>query len=450
METNKIWDKGYAINRQVEIFTVGSDRELDLHLAMYDIIGSMAHAVMLSKSGLISKTEAGKILKVLRSLYNKSFKNEIKIEEKVEDIHSQIEIILTEKLGSTGQKIHTGRSRNDQVLTDLRLYYRDQITGIAEKAGILASELLNKAEQYSNDFMPGYTHMQIAMISSYGLWFASWAESLINDLLFLQTAYTLNNQNPLGTAAGYGTNLPVNRELTTELLGFSDMNIVSPYAQLSRIKNDIVLADSLASIAWTLGKMCTDIILYSNQNFAFFKLKDDFTTGSSIMPQKKNPDIAEVLRARCNRIQSLPAEIKLMSSNLNSGYHRDMQLLKESVIPSINSMKECLQISHMMIKGISVNPTILRDPLYNPLLSTNEVNRLVIKGVPFREAYKKVAATIGKQEFSIPALNEYTHTGSPGNPGVDILSEKLKSIAKNFPRPDWDAVVMKIIAAGKE
>ncbi|MCD4770236.1 MAG: argininosuccinate lyase [Bacteroidales bacterium] len=442
---NKLWDKGIKLNKKVEEFTIGSDQTIDLCLAKWDIIGSMAHAVMLNQVGLLSNKEVKSLLQVLDSLYKRAIDNKLNIGPGVEDIHSQIEIELTKELGDTGKKIHTGRSRNDQILVDIRLFYRDEIARIAKLVTRLSTLLLEKAEKYKDTLMPGYTHMQIAMVSSFGLWFASWAESLSNDLIILQSARRLNNHNPLGTAAGYGTNLPVNREITTDLLEFEEMNVISSYAQFSRVKSDLALANAIAAIGFTLSKMSSDLVLFTGQNFSFFSLDDEFTTGSSIMPQKKNPDILEIIRGRCNRLQALPGEISLMQVNLNSGYHRDMQLLKETVLPSIQTIKECLSITTMVIENINVNPDLLNDEKYQPLLSTNKVNDLVKKGMPFREAYQQVGDQIGKINFNHPDITGYTHQGSIGNLCLEKIRSRIETLLPELSSPEADQLAAKIL-----
>lgn len=442
---NKLWDKGVKLNKKVEEFTIGNDQTNDLCLARWDIIGSMAHAVMLNQAELLTNEELKSLLKVLNSLYYRAINNKLNIGPGVEDIHSQIEIELTKELGDTGKKIHAGRSRNDQVLVDIRLFNRNEIAEIAKLVAQLSTLLLEKAEEYKDTLMPGYTHTQIAMVSSFGLWFASWAESLGNDLILLQSARKLNNHNPLGTAAGYGTNLPVNREVTTALLEFEEMNVISSYAQLSRVKSDLALTNAIASIGFTLGKMSSDLVLYTGQNFSFFSLNDEFTTGSSIMPQKKNPDILEIIRGKCNRLQSLPGEILMMQVNLTSGYNRDMQLLKEIVLPSVNTIKECLSITSMVIENINVNPDLLNDNRYQPLLSTNKVNDLVKQGIPFREAYQQVADQIGKVKFNPPDISGYTHQGSIGNLCLERIRSRIETLLSELSSPEADQLAAKIL-----
>ncbi len=441
----KTWDKGADFNKEVERFTIGQDSKLDLRLAVWDILGTAAHARMLNKSGLLNDSELGMIIKVLSNLYTRAETGSLKIEEGVEDIHSQLEILLTNELGETGEKIHAGRSRNDQVLTDIRLFLRYELSSIAGTVSALAISLLTKAETNKNILMPGYTHSMIAMISSYGMWFASWAESLTDDLLVIENAIKLNNRNPLGSAAGYGTNLPVDRDMTCSLLEFEGLNIVSSYCQLSRIKSDIATISSISAAAFTLSRMSADLILYSGQNYSFFSLPDSLTTGSSIMPQKKNPDVLELIRAKCNRLISRQNEMMLMVSNLNTGYHRDMQLLKEIVIPAIDELNDCLKIMSLVADSVNINPEIFNNPLYQPLFSTNEVNRLVREGVPFRQAYRQVSKHALSASYDVPAVSEYTHQGSIGNLCTERIRDRINEIAARINIPDSDRLADKLL-----
>ena len=441
----KIWDKGVKLDDEIERFTIGSDDILDLKLAGWDIIATAAHVRMLKETGLIKNEELMSVLHALGSLYKKYEKGDFKIDPGVEDIHSQIEIDLTRKLGDTGRKIHAGRSRNDQVLTDIRLYLRDELFKIAGEVSSLTSLLLSKAGDYKDALMPGYTHSMIAMVSSYGMWFASWAESLTDDLLVIENAIKLNNRNPLGSAAGYGTNLPVDRDKTCSLLEFEELNVISSYCQLSRIKSDLAAINALSAVAFSISKISAEIILYSGQNYSFFTLPDNITTGSSIMPQKKNPDVLELTRARCNRIMSKQNEVLLMLTNLNSGYHRDMQLLKEIIIPSVDDLNDCLRMINIVVESVSINTDILNDPLYQPLLSTNEVNRLVKAGVPFRQAYREVAESYSSARYELPSVNEFTHQGSIGNLCLDRIKERIKKITGRIKIPDSDQLAEKLL-----
>jgi len=440
----KTWDKGGKLDKDIERFTIGKDNILDLRLAGWDIIATAAHVRMLKETGLLKNEELSSILRTLNLLYEKYEKGDLKIEEGVEDIHSQIEIELTKKLGTTGEKTHAGRSRNDQVLTDMRLYLRYELSSIAGEISSLASILLSRAEDSKDVLMPGYTHSMIAMVTSFGMWFASWAESLTDDLLAIEHAIRLNNRNPLGSAAGFGTNLPIDRDITCSLLEFEELNIISSYCQLSRIKSDMTAINALAAAALSLSKLSAELILYSGQNFSFFTLPDNITTGSSIMPQKKNPDVLELVRAKCNRIMSKPNEVLLMLTNLNSGYHRDMQLLKEAIIPSFDELDDCLRMISIVIKSLSINKTVLHDPLYQPLLSTNEVNRLVRDGVPFRQAYRQVAKSYSSSEYDLPSLSEFTHQGSIGNLCTDRIKARIEKIKGRISIPDMPQLAEKL------
>lgn len=431
----KIWDKGTVINPAVEKFTVGNDMTYDMMMAGWDITATLAHARMLGSVGLIEQNEFISLADVLSSLFDTIEKDQLDLPANAEDIHSVIESELISVLGDTGRKIHAGRSRNDQVLTASRLYMRDQMSGVAGKVAILSDLLVGRAQHYSDVLMPGYTHMQIAMLSTFGMWFGSYAESLADDLLVLRSAWDVNNRNPLGTAAGYGSDLPVDRDLTTELLEFDGLNLISPYAQLSRGKVERTVASALSSVAYTLSRMAADIVLYNGQNFGFFTLPEGMTTGSSIMPQKKNPDVVELIRGRCNRIQAIPNEITLLMANMPSGYHRDTQLLKEILFPAFRELISCLDMAIMLIRSIDVNRNLLSSNLYNPLLSTNEVNRLVKEGVPFREAYRRVSAVIDTTTFPAPELSSYTHKGSPGNLCLEEITGRTATLRQHFISP---------------
>jgi argininosuccinate lyase len=411
----KLWDKGVEPEKQMEAFTVGKDRELDLFLAPWDIIGSIAHAKMLASTGLISKKELEQLVPELVILYRQAKNGLFIIDESSEDVHSQVEKILTSKLGEAGKKIHTGRSRNDQVLLDLRLFAREQLKLINEEVNELFNFLIFLSNKNKDVLMPGYTHMQAAMPSSFGLWFGAFAESLTDDMIQLAAAYKLVNQNPLGSAAGYGSSFPLDRELTTRLLGFDDLNYNSVYAQMTRGKMEKTIAFSLASIASTLAKLAMDMTLFVSQNFAFVSLPDELTTGSSIMPHKKNPDAFELIRAKCNKIQALPNEIAFISNNLSTGYHRDFQILKESIIPAFSELISCIKITRLMLSGIKVNKEILKDEKYLYIYSVEKINKLVTNGTSFRDAYKEVAKSIADGTFTPEKELHHTHAGSLGN-----------------------------------
>ena len=391
---SKLWEKNTEVNQEIEKFTVGRDRELDLYLARYDVLGSMAHITMLESIGLLGKDEQPVLLEELRRIHADIEAGRFIIEEGVEDVHSQVELLLTRKLGDVGKKIHSGRSRNDQVLVDLKLFTRAQLQDIAEEVRVLFEELQAQSERYKGVLMPGYTHLQVAMPSSFGLWFGAYAESLVDDLLFLQAAYKMTNRNPLGSAAGYGSSFPLNRTLTTELLGFDSMNYNVVYAQMGRGKMERNVAFALAGIAGTLSKLAFDACLFNSQNFGFVKLPDNCTTGSSIMPHKKNPDVFELTRAKCNKIQALPQQIILIMNNLPCGYFRDLQIIKEVFLPAFEELKDCLRMAAYIINKIQVNEHILDDPKYDNMFSVEEVNRLATGGMPFRDAYKKVGLDI--------------------------------------------------------
>ena len=411
----KLWEKNVQMTAEIERFTVGRDREMDLYLAPHDVLGSMAHATMLETIGLLTAQELELLLAELKTIYATAERGEFVIEEGVEDVHSQVELMLTRRLGDVGKKIHSGRSRNDQVLLDLKLFTRTQLHEIAQQVYQLFQELQAQSERYKNVLMPGYTHLQIAMPSSFGLWFGAYAESLADDMLFLQAAYKLCNRNPLGSAAGYGSSFPLNRTLTTELLGFDSMNYNVVYAQMGRGKMERNVAFALASIAGTISKLAFDACMFNSQNFGFVKLPADCTTGSSIMPHKKNPDVFELTRAKCNKIQSLPQQIMLIMNNLPSGYFRDLQIIKEVFLPAFQELKDCLQMTTYIVNRIEVNEHILDDPRYDYIFSVEEVNRLAASGMPFRDAYKKVGLDIEAGRFQPCKEVHHTHEGSLGN-----------------------------------
>ncbi len=428
----KIWDKGFAVDKRIEEFTIGRDRELDVWLASFDVLGSMAHSRMLHKIGLLEKNELAQLLDGLKGIYQQVEAGEFEIEEGIEDVHSQVELMLTRKLGDIGKKVHSGRSRNDQVLLDLRLYIRHEIQSLVELSQQLFKTLISLSEQYKNVLMPGYTHTQVAMPSSFGLWFGAFAESLVDDMLLMQAAFRISNQNPLGSAAGYGSSFPLDRTMTTQLLGFEAMSYNVVYAQMGRGKVEKTVSFALASLAATLGKMAADVCLYMSQNFGFISLPDHLTTGSSIMPHKKNPDVFELMRAKANKLQALPNEIAMVVGNLTSGYHRDLQLVKESFLPAIEDLKNCLGIADYMLQHVQVNNNILDDEKYKYLFSVEAVNEEVLLGIPFRDAYKKIGAQIGDGSFQITRDLNHTHEGSLGNLCNDKIEAKMQQVIAQF------------------
>ncbi|MDY4614523.1 MAG: argininosuccinate lyase [Bacteroidaceae bacterium] len=411
----KLWDKGFSTAQEIERFTVGRDREMDLYLAESDVMGSMAHITMLESIGLLTSDELKTLLHELRAIRKEILEGKFTIEEGVEDVHSQIELMLTRRLGDMGKKIHSGRSRNDQVLVDLKLFTRRQLQLVAEDVRTLFGELQAQSERYKQVLMPGYTHLQVAMPSSFGLWFGAYAESLVDDMMFLQAAFRMANRNPLGSAAGYGSSFPLNRTMTTQLLGFESMDYNVVYAQMGRGKMERNVAFALASVAGTLSKLAFDACLFNSQNFAFVKLPDECTTGSSIMPHKKNPDVFELTRAKCNKIQALPQQIMLIMNNLPSGYFRDLQIIKEVFLPCFQELRDCLSMVTYIIQRIKVNEHILDDPRYDLMFSVEEVNRLATEGMPFRDAYKKVGMDIQAGNFKPHKEVHHTHEGSIGN-----------------------------------
>ena len=428
----KLWEKNVQVDRDIEKFTVGKDREMDLFLARYDILGSIAHITMLESIGLLTCDELDRLVEELRRIYVIAEKGEFVIEDGVEDVHSQVELMLTRKLGDIGKKIHSGRSRNDQVLVDLKLFTRSEIKELVTLCYRLFNILVDQSEKYKNVLMPGYTHLQIAMPSSFGLWFGAYAESLVDDLTVLQAAYRVCNRNPLGSAAGYGSSFPLNRTMTTRLLGFDSMDYNVVYAQMGRGKTERIVASAMASIAATLSKLAFDACLFNSQNFGFIKLPDEYTTGSSIMPHKKNPDVFELTRARCNKIQALPYEITLISNNLPSGYFRDLQIIKEAFLPSFSNLKECLVMVTQMMTHLTVNQHILDDDKYKLIFSVEEVNRLTLSGVPFRDAYKKVGLDIEAGKFDHDKEVHHSHEGSIGNLCNDRIQLLMQQIIDGF------------------
>ena len=428
----KLWSKGFEINKEIERFTVGKDREMDLYLAKYDVMGSMAHITMLNSIGLIGDDELPVLLRELRKIYDICEKGEFRIEDDIEDVHSQVELMLTRALGDMGKKIHSGRSRNDQVLVDLKLFTRAALREIVEETKTLFDELIQKSEQYKNVLMPGYTHLQIAMPSSFGLWFGAYAESLCDDMVMLNAAWNVSNQNPLGAAAGYGSSFPLNRTLTTQLLGFDDLNYNVVYAQMGRGKTERIIGFALASLGETIGRLAMDACLYNSQNFGFVHLPKTMTTGSSIMPHKKNPDVFELIRAHCNKIQGVPNTIRLITGNLPSGYFRDMQIIKEVFVPVFAEMNDILDITAYAIENMEVERDLMKDPKYKLAFSVEEVNRLASSGVPFRDAYKQVGMAIERGEFNFHGELHHTHEGSIGNLCNDKIAEKMQRVVDKF------------------
>lgn len=427
----KLWQKDKVALAAVEQFTVGNDRELDLQLAPFDVLGSIAHVTMLASVGLLEATEKDLLVKELQAIY-KSIDEKFKLEEGVEDIHSQVELMLTQKLGDVGKKIHSARSRNDQVLVDLKLFLRSEIEKLVHTVKPFFDLLIAQSEKHTTDLLPGYTHLQLAMPSSFGLWFGAYAESLVDDLITLQAAFEVVNKNPLGSAAGYGSSFPVNRTMTTELLGFEDLNYNVVYAQMGRGKTERIVAAAMANIAATLSKLSMDACLFLNQNFSFVSFPDELTTGSSIMPHKKNPDVFELIRSHCNRIQALPNEIMLMTTNLPSGYHRDLQLLKEHLFPAFKNLTDCIEMAGLMLSNIQVKPNLLEDEKYKFLFSVEEVNKLVLQGVPFRDAYKKVGMDIEQNNFTYNTTVDHTHEGSIGNLCHEQICRNMDAVLQRF------------------
>ncbi|MBE6256495.1 MAG: argininosuccinate lyase [Prevotella sp.] len=428
----KLWEKNFEINKEIERFTVGRDREMDLYLAKYDVLGSMAHITMLESIGLLGSDELPQLLDALKDIYALCERGEFRIEDDVEDVHSQVELLLTRRLGDMGKKIHSGRSRNDQVLVDLKLFTRHELIDIAAEVKSLFDELIAKSNQYRDVLMPGYTHLQIAMPSSFGLWFGAYAESLADDMLFLQAAYKMTNRNPLGSAAGYGSSFPLNRTMTTELLGFDSMDYNVVYAQMGRGKMERNVGFAIATIAGTLAKLAFDACLFNSQNFAFVKLPKECTTGSSIMPHKKNPDVFELIRAKSNKLQALPQQVTLIMNNLPVGYFRDLQIIKEVFLPAFGELKDCLQMAAYIINRIEVNEHILDNPMYDPIFSVEEVNRLAASGMPFRDAYKKVGLDIEAGTFKASRDIHHTHEGSIGNLCNDRIEALMQQTLDGF------------------
>jgi argininosuccinate lyase len=434
----KLWDKNIKVDAAIEKFTVGKDREMDLYLARADVLGSMAHITMLESIGLLSQDELSALLSALRNIYKTVLSGDFTIEDGVEDVHSQVELLLTRQLGDTGKKIHSGRSRNDQVLLDLKLFTREAVRNLVGNVGELIDILLERSEKYRDILLPGYTHLQIAMPSSFGLWFGSYAESLTDDLQLLLAAYKVCNRNPLGSAAGYGSSFPLNRQMTTDLLGFDSMNYNVVYAQMGRGKMERTVGFAMAGVAASISKMAFDACLYNSQNFGFIRLPDEFTTGSSIMPHKKNPDVFELTRAKCNLIQGIPQQIMLISGNLPSGYFRDLQMTKEVFLPAFGELNDCIRMAGWMMRSVEVNEHIMDDKKYDLLFSVDKVNELAMKGVPFRDAYKQVAMEIESGRFSADKKALHTHEGSIGNLCNDKIAALKDEIIGAF---DFDKII---------
>ena len=428
----KLWEKSVHVTEEIDRFTVGHDRELDLYLAKYDVLGSMAHVTMLHSIGLIADEELPVLLRELRAIYQVAESGDFVIEDGIEDVHSQVELMLTRKLGDMGKKIHRGRSRNDQVLVDLKLFTRDKIREVAEAVRDLFAELQQQSERYKNVLMPGYTHLQVAMPSSFGLWFGAYAESLADDMLLLEAAYRMTNRNPLGSAAGYGSSFPLNRTMTTELLGFDSMDYNVVYAQMGRGKNERNVAFALAGIAGTVAKLAFDACMFNSQNFGFVRLPDECTTGSSIMPHKKNPDVFELIRARCNKLQALPTQVVMIMNNLPSGYFRDLQEIKEVFLPAFDQLLSCLRMATYIVARMRVNEHILDDARYDLMFSVEEVNRLASEGMPFRDAYKKVGLDIEAHQFTPNKEIHHTHEGSIGNLCNDRIAALMQATYARF------------------
>jgi len=442
----KLWQKDKTSLKVVEKFTIGRDQEMDMYMARFDVLGSLAHIKMLQSIDLLTKNELDVLSAELKNIYDKITGGEFVLEEGVEDIHSQVELELTKKRGEVGKKIHSGRSRNDQVLLDVKLYLRHEIEGVVAEVKKLFDLLILQSEKFKDDLLPGYTHLQLAMPSSFGLWFGAYAESLVDDVVTLEAAYHIVNKNPLGSAAGYSSSFPLNRKMTTELLGFEDLNYNVVYAQMGRGKSERIVAGALANIAATLAKMSMDACLFLNQNFGFISFPDELTTGSSIMPHKKNPDVFELIRARCNQMLALPNDITLTTANLPSGYHRDLQLLKEVLFPAIQNLKDCLQMAHLMLSNISVKQNILADEKYKYLFSVEEVNKLVLSGMPFRDAYKKVGLDIEQGNYNPSLTVQHTHEGSIGNLCLDDINRLMEQAIAKFNFNNVHEALRKLLA----
>lgn len=442
----KIWQKNVNVNKDIETFTVGKDRELDLQMAAFDVLGSLAHVEMLESIGLLEAAELAAVQKELKNIYAEIEAGDFVIEDTVEDVHSQVEWLLTQRIGDAGKKIHSGRSRNDQVLVDLKLFFRSCIEEMVGNTSVLFEQLISLSNIHKDKLLPGYTHLQIAMPSSFGLWFGAYAESLVDDMELMLAAWKVCNKNPLGSAAGYGSSFPLNRTLTTELLGFERLNYNVVYAQMGRGKTERILGQAMSSVAATLAKMAMDVCLFINQNFGFISFPDELTTGSSIMPHKKNPDVFELIRSRCNKIQALPNEIAMMITNLPSGYHRDLQLLKENLFPAITSLNECLEMTTFMLQNITVKDGILNDKKYAYLFSVEVVNDLALKGTPFREAYKIVGESIDNGTFEPGIAVHHTHEGSIGNLCNAEIEGMMTEVLSHFKFQKTHTAIQKLLA----
>lgn len=442
----KLWAKNTESLKEVEQFTVGRDREMDSYLAAFDVIGSLAHITMLESIGLLTKDELSKLQAELKSIYSQIRKGQFKLQDDVEDIHSQVELLLTQKLGDTGKKIHSARSRNDQVLVDIKLFLRNELEELVNAIQPFFELLQAQSEKHKDHLLPGYTHLQLAMPSSFGLWFGAYAESLVDDVITVRSAYDIVNKNPLGSAAGYGSSFPINRTLTTKLLGFDDLNYNVVYAQMGRGKAERVVAQALSNVADTLARLSMDACLYLNQNFGFISFPPELTTGSSIMPHKKNPDVFELIRSHCNRIKALPNEIMLMTTNLPSGYHRDLQLLKEHLFPAFKTLKDCIEMAGLMLSGIEIKKDILTDEKYKYLFSVEEVNKLVNAGLPFRDAYKKVGLEIEAGKFTYDTTVKHTHEGSIGNLQTEAIKQQMQKVISAFPFTSVQSAINRLLA----
>lgn len=447
---DKLWTKNVQMTSEIEKFTVGKDREMDMYLAKYDVLGSMAHITMLESIGLLTADELKILLHELGHIYESAENGQFVIEEGVEDVHSQVELMLTRKLGDVGKKIHSGRSRNDQVLVDLKLFIRDRLKEIASLVVSLFEELIAQSENYKNVLLPGYTHLQVAMPSSFGLWFGAYAESLVDDMQYLLAAWKMTNRNPLGSAAGYGSSFPLDRQKTTDLLGFDSMDYNVVYAQMGRGKTERNVAFSMATIAGTIAKLAFDACMFNSQNFGFVKLPDNCTTGSSIMPHKKNPDVFELTRAKCNKIQALPSTIMMIMNNLPSGYFRDLQIIKEVFLPAFDDLKDCLQMTAYIINRMKVNEHILDNPIYDNMFSVEEVNRLAREGMPFRDAYKKVGLDIEAGNFTPDKNIHHTHEGSIGNLCNDKISRLMDEVVAGFNFSRMETAVDSLLRSCKD
>lgn len=429
---SKLWQKTTSVNKLVENFTVGRDRELDRQMAAFDVLGSLAHTSMLQSIGLMNAADLALVQRELKAIYADIEQDNFTIEDGVEDVHSQVEMLLTQRIGDAGKKIHSGRSRNDQVLVDLKLFFRHQLQQVVQETDKLFRQLIELSEQHKDVLLPGYTHLQVAMPSSFGLWFGAYAEGLVDDLEMVLAAWKITNKNPLGSAAGYGSSFPLNRTMTTQLLGFESLNHNVVYAQMGRGKTERIIAQAVSSVAATLAKMAMDQCLYLSQNFAFVSYPENLTTGSSIMPHKKNPDVWEIMRGKCNRLQALPNDVAMMTTNLPSGYHRELQLLKELLFPAFADLTDCLQMATFMLQNITVNKNILDDPKYAYLFSVEEVNKSVLNGTPFRDAYKQVGLAIEQGNFNPDKNINHTHEGSIGNLQNAQISEAMDKILESF------------------